>query len=1211
MGKPKFTKMQQAAIDIKNKNILVSAAAGSGKTAVLVSRIIDRVLDKDNPVDIDRILVMTFTRAAASQMKEKILEAINEERLKNPHDKNLSRQYMLVHNAYIMTIDSFCMSVVRSHFEEIGLSPDFRMADDAEITLIKNDVLSEVLEECYENGDESFLRMTEIFASNKTDTNIEDLILNIENYSESYPDPKGWIETCIQYNDSLINGSDDEPLENACIEDKYEWILIYLSSVRDELNYLRRILDEAGDICSAEFGPLPYLEAIENDIEKVDRLLGFSDYNDLYLRSIDDEMLKIKSLATYRLPKEETVTAAEIEARTVLRDQVKAIRDKYKKSFTSIVDTISSMSPDSIDKGMKMMSSPVRELASLSMLFLERFEEKKRELNVVDFSDIAHMCLDILKAEDGNTARQYREFFKEIYVDEYQDSNFVQEEILNLISNETDTTGNVFMVGDVKQSIYGFRNAKPEIFIDKYDRFEKYSEDSDIQSRDVCVNLSHNFRSRGEVLTSINNIFKKVMTRELGGIEYDEDASLHQGRQFADVSCDNETEVNLFISGKDTPDKESEALMVATKIKYLMDNMMVEDSSCEEGRRPLKYSDIVILFRTLKNWDTTFRDILESQGIPVFVTSSVGYFEALEVKTILNFLKIIDNPLQDIPFAQVMMSVIGDFNEEDVALIRAEFKDGYLYEAFMNYFNTHCIEENATVSKLNEKVISFNERINEYRRKSEYLSVSEILTEIIDGEYGNIIKAMPGGKKKFANLNMLLEKALEYGKTSYKGIFQFNRYIETIRKYEVDYGEANLSDENDDTVRIMSIHKSKGLEFPVCFVSGISKKINFKDTSAPVLTDGQFAIATDIIDIERRVKSKSLFKLAIGKKKHSEILAEELRLLYVAMTRAKEKLILTGCVKDETTVSNSLVTLENMKSYLDMYILASDKGVVDNIRLSYYTEKDLIDDAVKESVSNEAMRAELIRLILGESDIKETDDEILKRLEFTYPYEDKGYVKLSVSQLMHNSEKPSINEESENAETTAYMYEETHGNNAEDNIEEKAGNKGETSEDRRGALHGTAVHRILEIWDYNREVSRDSVRDFLKYAEDEMLMEEELFGIVNEDEIYNFLTSDIAERMKEADKRGELRREQPFVICDNEDDPESMLVQGVIDAFFFEDDKIVLVDYKTNNVKTEKALKDKYKIQLGYYAKALNRMLHKEIKESVIYSTVLNRCISI
>ena len=643
--------------------------------------------------------------------------------------------------------------------------------------------------------------------------------------------------------------------------------------------------------------------------------------------------------------------------------------------------------------------------------------------------------------------------------------------------------------------------------------------------------------------------------------------------------------------------------MVANKIKYLMQNMLVEDSSCEGGKRPLKYSDIVILFRTLKNWDTVFRDVLESQGIPVFITSSVGYFEALEVKTILNFLKIVDNPLQDIPFAQVMMSVIGDFSEEDVALIRSEFKDGYLYEAFINYFNTHCTGENVTNGTLCEKVISFNEKINEYRKKSEYLSVSEILTEIIDGEYGNIIKALPGGKKKFANLNMLLMKAIEYGKTSYKGIFQFNRYIETIRKYEIDYGEANLSDENDDTVRIMSIHKSKGLEFPVCFVSGISKQINFKDTNAAVLTDGQFAIATDIIDIERRVKSKSLFKDAIAKKKHTEIIAEELRLLYVAMTRAKEKLILTGTVKDEKTLTESLVTLENITSYLDMYILASDNGVVDDIRLSYYTQKDLIDDAVKESIGNEALRAELIRLIAGESEFKEYDNEIAKRLEFSYPYEDKGYVKLGVSQIMHNSQKPINAEDSDYAESTAYIYEETNEDDAYD--------KETSSNNSRGALHGTAVHRILEIWDYSREVTHESVRDFLKYAEDEMLMEEELFGIVNEDEIYNFLTSDIAKRMKEADERGELRREQPFVICDDENDPESMLVQGVIDAFFFEDDMIVLVDYKTNNVKTEKALKDKYKIQLDYYAKALNRMLNKEIKESVIYSTVLNRCISI
>lgn len=1207
MGKPTFTKMQQAAIDIRDKNILVSAAAGSGKTAVLVSRIIDRVLDENNPTDIDRILVMTFTRAAASQMKERILDAINEKRMANPHNKNLNRQYMLVHNAYIMTIDSFCMNVVRSHFEEIDLSPDFRMADEAEITLIKKDVLSEILEECYENGDYNFLTMTEVFAAKKTDMAVEELVLSLYGYSESYPNPIEWLDSCIY---------SDENGQNKSFEDRYPWIEIYLKYVQDELVHLRTILDEAGDISSMELGPCGYRTAIDDDISKIDRILGFEGYLDLYNRCSENDILSFSGLGRVSIPKEGAAPQGEIEERTRLRDRVKEIREKYKKSFTKIVSTVSSMSPELVGRGNEIMATPVNELVSLTKLFSERFEAKKREVNVVDFSDIEHMCLKILTKGKDTTAKQYRDFFKEIYVDEYQDSNFVQEEILRLISREDEEQGNVFMVGDVKQSIYGFRNAKPEIFIDKYKTFSSYTEGVDCVDRDVCIDLSHNFRSRAEVLDSVNSIFRKIMTSGLGGIEYDEAASLHKGREFADTECDNTTELNLYISSEGTSDREAEALMIANKIKYLIANMKVEDFESKDGIRPLRYSDIVILLRATKGWDNTFMNVLEGQGIPVFVTSSTGYFETSEVKTLLNFLKIIDNPLQDIPLAAVMMSVIGNFTEEEVAIIRGEYKDGYLYEALCRYYEAHCenADENSIIAR---KTGVFYAKIVYYRRKSEYLSVSDILSQIIDGEYGKMIKAMPGGRKRYANVNMLLKKAVEYGKTSYKGIFQFNRYIETIRKYEIDYGEANLSDENDNTVRIMSIHKSKGLEFPVCFVSGISKKLNMMDTRAAVLTDGKYGIATDIIDIERRVKSKSLFKTAISKKKQTEIIAEELRLLYVAMTRAKEKLILTGTVKDENDIKDSLVTLENASTYLDMFSCAADDGELENISISYVNAEDLVDNLIEETVSDEAKRGELNRLIneCGKDGASDVDLEIKERLSFVYPYEDKGYVKVSVSQLKHGSERLTPVEDADFTDNTKYLYDEDQftndvlqSENIEVNSERKKKGRGNTS---YGALHGTAVHRILELWDYDRDASEDSIREFLDYVEREALMEDELFGMVSVEEIHDFLTSEIAVRMKDAYKKGNLFREQPFVMSDDENDPESMLIQGVIDAYFFEEDKIVLVDYKTNRDKTAEQLKEMYSFQLESYGRALTRMLHMEIKESVIYSTVLARCISI
>ncbi|MDO4189056.1 MAG: helicase-exonuclease AddAB subunit AddA [Lachnospiraceae bacterium] len=1202
MAETRFTEKQQTAIDIRERDILVSAAAGSGKTAVLVQRIIDRILDENNPIDIDRILVMTFTRAAAAQMKERILDAINKKKSENPQDKNLSKQYALVHNAYIMTIDSFCMNVVRNHFGEIGLSPDFRIADEGEITLLQQDVLAEVIEEAYESSSEEFLKMTEIFASKKTDTAIEKLVLSLYNYAASYADPFDWLEKCIG--------------KTTASEGEYEWLQFYVNLVKREFEYYRSILDEAADICDYELGPRPYKEAIESDITFIDSMLGFNTYDELYQKCVDNIDYSFEKLGRVAMPKGDDVTEAEIAERTKLKERVKEIRDKCKESINTVLKLVSTMSLKVIKEGQDMMAAPVEELVNLTISFFDRFNEKKRDMNIVDFNDIEHMCLEILKKGKDTTALEYKEFFEEIYIDEYQDSNFVQEEIVNLIAKHT------FMVGDVKQSIYGFRNAKPEIFIEKYERFSK-----DIEDPQVRIDLSHNFRSRGEVLISVNNIFRQIMTKEYGGIAYDDDAALYQGREFKASDSDYTTELNLFISNPDSPDKESEALMVANRIKNLMKTCQVEDPNSETGLRPLRYSDIVILLRTTKDWDNVFQSVLDGQGIPVFVATSTGYFETYEVRTLLNFLKIIDNPLQDIPLASVMMSVIGNFFEEEVAVIRATNMDGYLYEALESY------DVEGTIY---EKVKLFKALLSKYRRKAEYTAVSDILTEIIDSEYGKIIKAMPGGQKKYANLNMLLKKAMEYGKTSYKGIFQFNRYIEAIRKYDIDFGEANLSDETDNAVRIMSIHKSKGLEFPVCFLSGMSKKFNTMDANATVLTDSKYGIATDIIDISRRIKSKSMLKVCVAKKKRAEIIAEELRLLYVAMTRAKEKLILTGTVKSEDAFINSLATLDNAANYLDMVFAASDHGKVNNVNLSFVTAEDLIDEVVEGAARDEISRRRLIDII--ESDeIIETEklSVIRERINYRYPHIDRGSVKLSVSELKHMSEWAKDEGTDEDAENTTFLYDENgevvtecidrtllpyeeeelveaeelalriQAENREK--ENKKNGKGNLS----GALHGSAVHRVFELWDYNRPATRESVQEFITYIKEELLLEEKYHDCIRVDEILDFLNSEIAARMKNAFIRGELYREQPFVISNDENDPESMLIQGVIDAYFIEDGEIVVVDYKTDKATTAKKLKKDHGVQLDYYGKALSRLLHLNLRESVIYSTFLGESITI
>lgn len=1223
MADVKFTLMQSEAISLRDKNILVSAAAGSGKTAVLVERIIQRVLDSDNPIDIDRILVMTFTKAAAAQMKEKILKAIDEKLRENPEDEHIQKQYVLVHNASIMTIDSFCMSVVKNHFEEIGISPDFRMADEGEIRLLKQDVLEDVLEKYYEEGDEEFLNMTEVLSLGKTDQKLEDIIFDLYTFSQSYPVPFEYLDNCDnEYRNISVDGFDH-----------IKWVNQYANQTISTLKNLYKKLDEAANYCNYEFGPKAYEPGVEEVIKVIDKLLinKGSDNEPTYSRlyenalSISDE--KIGAIGRLSLPKEGTIPDEELAERAKLKDKVAAIRKEAKESVEATIKELTANSPEDVVSSMKLMSSTISMLIKVTKDFTLALNEKKRSKNVADFNDVAHFCLEILKNGKDTTAREYSEFYKEIYIDEYQDSSLLQEELLKYLARDEHK---LFMVGDVKQSIYGFRLARPQIFVDKYNKYADVSK-KDTES-DIRIDLSHNFRSRNEVLESVNSVFEYAMTKELGGIEYDEAAKLRLGANYKELDVDNTTELNMMIKSDDVNDREAEAYMVARRIKDLMANHRVEDGS--ENGRPLKYSDIAILLRSSKGWDNVFMNILENEGIPVHVASAQGYFLSFEIKILLEYLKIIDNPLQDIPLTAVMLSVIGGFTEEELSIIRGANKEGYLFDSLIKYKETYN-DTGDESSILSSHIEKFVERLNYYRRKSEYNSVEEMLTEIIDDEYGRIIAAMPNGKKRTANLNMLLNQAKEYGKTSFKGIFHFNRYIEALKKYDIDFGEANILDETDDTVRIVTVHKSKGLEYPVVFLCGMSKKFNTMDLSKTVLTDSEYGLATDVIDIKRRVKYPLLFKGLIKNKKKIELISEELRLLYVAMTRAKEKLIMTGVVKDEEEIDESNIDQVKINSYLDVYKYAyglnkskttsePDSGAInidDAIRTSYVTAEDITVEKTFEESGLMARRERLLS-ILNKNASKNTENEdafdaisdIIYCINYEYPYQsEKKAVKISVSELKHRSY-----ETSETSDSTLFSDFEDEinaiGTSNTISSEEQANShskKDNSSEPTFGALHGSAVHRVFELWDYTRYESRESVESFLKYIEEEKLMEDELMGIVNVDEILAFVTSDIAKRMKIASFNDNLYREQPFVISEDLEDPESTLIQGIIDAYFYEDDEIVLVDYKTDKGKTAEKLIADHKIQLDYYADALERMLGTKVKEKIIYSTELKKSIAI
>ena len=1168
-----FTKDQQLAIDIRDKNILVSAAAGSGKTAVLVNRIINRILDKENPVDIDRILVMTFTKAAAAQMKEKILSAIEEKRAQDPFNKNLLKQAALVHSANITTIDSFCLGVVRNHFSEIDLNPDFRMADEGECNLMKQDVLDKIFEKYYENSDEEFINMTETFAAKKNDNAIGDIILKLHNFSLSYPDPDEFLRGC----NNAYEISRDSNIDNLF------WVKEYINELDKTLNCAGRILDKAGDLCMEPLGPTPYLKAIEDDIRIVDELLAKKTYSDVY-SYIEEKGISYMRMPSYRIPKEGDAPSAEIEKRCEIRDKVKNLREKAKKSIDAYVKLISENPVNEIISGMEAMKPHINSIINITIDFGREYSNHKREKNVVDFGDLEHMCLNILRTSES-AAEEYRQYFDEIYVDEYQDSNLIQEELLKYLCKLGDE-GNLFMVGDVKQSIYGFRLARPEIFIDKYNNFKCF-ENAD---HDVKIDLHDNFRSRGSVIDSVNDIFRHVMVKESGSIIYDDNAALHA---LANYPLGNGFETELIITEKDEDinDRELEARSVGKRIREIVGKFEVTEG---ERLRKAKYSDIVILLRTAKGWDNVFMNVLSDMGIPVHVTQSSGYFSQTEVATLLEYLKIIDNPLQDIPLMATLRSVIGGFYDEEIARIRGAFKEGYLFDALNEYYETYSSNEECKA--LTDKIQCFTQELNYYRRKTSYTSVELIISEIIDGYYGDCILASENGKKKYANLNILLQKAVDYGKTSYKGLFHFNRYIELLHKYEVDFGEANVLDEKDDAVRIMSIHKSKGLEFPICFICGMNKKFNTKDASDAIITDVDRGIAVDIIDQVKRTKKKSMFKASLSIKKRNEVLAEELRLFYVAMTRAKEKLIMTAVCKDYDPEDE--ISLQNARTYLDLYTYANRQCKIESIDLTENTVADLINEEIEKNITEEINREKINKYLAQDNTIPV---DILSRMEYKYPYfDDKSGLKVSVSELKRRSMIIKEDDSKEDNDITTDLITES----------EKIIPKFIKQDEKvfSPALRGTAIHRVFELWDYSLNTDKESVEKFIETVYKDKRLETDLYELVNTSLVERFVNSDIAIRMRQADKNGSLRREQPFVIEDKES---GMLIQGIIDAYFVEDNEIVVVDYKTDNVKCGDELIKKYQVQLNYYGTALNMLTGMNVKEKVIYSTRLNECITI
>ena len=1192
-----WTESQKKVIDRRERNILVSAAAGSGKTAVLVERIIQKITQ--DKVDIDKLLIVTFTNAAAAEMRERIRDAIEKKLEEEPEDIHLQRQFTLVHNAQITTIDSFCLYVIRNYFYKIDLEPNFRVADEGELSLLRSDVLGKLLEAHYAAGEEAFLSFVAGYGSAKSDQAIQDMILKMYTYAQSYPWPDEWLVSCGQAYDL----KEEADMEQA------DWMKQFLDSLVTAVSDCGSQMREALNVCEEPDGPYMYADALKEDIRRLDAIRESGSYARF------GEEINAYAKAFPKL-----AAARKFEGSVEKKELVQNIRNAMKKEIKDMRDKFFFKEPEEIFLDMKKTAPAVKMLVALTEEFASCFAAEKKRKNLVDFSDMEHFALKILvdqtTKEPTETADEFAALFDEIMIDEYQDSNYVQETLLRAVSKERFGQNNLFMVGDVKQSIYRFRLARPELFMEKFDTYAA--------GMPGCerIDLQKNFRSRNEVLSGVNDIFYKIMCRDLGNVVYDENAALYPGADYPEDMDPAMFAMEVLVadeSGAEEMERvELEARMIASRIHEMRkEGQTVTDKESGE-LRPMEYRDIVILLRSVSGMADTFVKVLLEEGIPAFTTSRTGYFSTVEIQTVLNMLRVIDNPMQDIPLAAVLYSPVGGFSGEDLAKIRAVSGEKTFYESILTY---DTMPEEETDQKLRERLRGFLAKLETFRKRVPYTPVHELITELLEETgYLSYITALPAGEQKCANVQMLIEQAIHYEDTSYKGLFHFVRYIEKLRKYDVDYGEADIINENENAVRIMSIHKSKGLEFPVVFAAGMGKTFNTQDTRSRLILHPELGIGLDCMDTVRRTKTPTLLKRTLARQTEEENLGEELRVLYVALTRAKEKLILCGCLKDvekkfgeyrqnvDTEHPVSFLARSSAHCYFD-WVLPALYSYPEKYEIRMFGETDARAGHLKEAVRTLLTKEQVKRAV--QTADKELLEKIEERLSFAYPFEAEKDIKtkVSVSEIKHQR----MQFEPEEMETVQWYAEEETEEIVPDFIEKR---------DRVncGALRGSAMHLVMQCLPFAGSPSDGNKKQMYAWIAEELeklkkagRLDETMYELVRIPMIVDFFASPLGKRMVQADQREELRKEKAFVLgipageiwdCDSR---ELVLVQGIVDAFFYEDGDIILMDYKTDSVEKPEQLIQRYQAQLDLYARALEEATGKKVREKIIYSFHLKK----
>ncbi|MBR6642993.1 MAG: helicase-exonuclease AddAB subunit AddA [Lachnospiraceae bacterium] len=1267
MAEIRLTPEQQKVVDTRNCNLLVAAAAGSGKTAVLVKRIIKKVTEEGQ--DIDRLLIVTFTNAAAAEMRERIGAAIEEALEQHPEDAHLQRQLLLLHNARITTIHSFCLSVVREFFHLLSLDPGFRIGDEAELSLLKADVLEEVLEAAYEKEEAPFAAFVESFGSVKNDDAIKGYVLKLYNLAMSQPYPGEWLDSlCDAFGLSLEEFQNHPMLERV------------MQEVRNCLADCQTVLERLFLLAEEPEGPVAYKENFQTDEEELLRLSSAAkDY-----RSFSEALASLKFT---------TLSRKKQEASEEKKELAKSLRKHIKDQIGNLQEEFFYETPEELWQSIVHMKLPMQGLVCLTKEFMAGYEVQKQEKNLLDFNDLEHMALRILteRTAEGRVvptaaANILSGRFDEIMIDEYQDSNRIQESVLTSVSGAWRDNPNVFMVGDVKQSIYRFRMACPDLFMDKY---ETYGSEGKAQK----IDLAKNFRSRKCVLDAINVLFAGLMHKESTEVEYDAAASLYFGAAYPQEKSAHCTEVlfvNAEASGTEKGDGygstaweaeqeedareasdtgedgelsreektlvQAEALAVANRIKELRHS----DLTVGSEERSVDYGDMVILLRTMSGWSEAFLEVFAEQGIPAYADTSSGYFKTFEIRKTLDFLRILDNPKQDVAFAAVLHSPIGGFTAQELAELRVKYgmvsaknkTNRGLYEAAREAAgNAPGINDGVS-----SKAARFFEIYDSLRAEADYSSIHELIEHFyrISGFY-DVVTAMPGGERRRGNLDMLVIRAKQYEATSFSGLYDFIRYIDRLMKYEVDFGEAGTANAGQ-MVRIMSIHKSKGLEFPVVFLCGMEKKMNRMDMRSRMIFHAEYGLGPEFVDTTLRVKSPTLLKKVIAKQMNEEMMAEELRVLYVAMTRAREKLILVGAMKEpekryetwqqrsQTVNGSGLLAsyVSKAQSYYDLIcplLFAgnrSSKEVVNwsellafggtRVSITKHMENESFPDAVftgtfalrefgavERALQTEGTRqtkeellAVLEQMKTMEPSASEEALAVRKLLElqnsFQYPYgmEANLPVKVTVSELkrlhLEEAEEPKILLQDE------ISFDEDDCTYPEFLKPEKT---------ISGSDRGTIYHHIMELIPFAENMPKNAVKATLDGMVREGVLKPEDREAVSDSKLAKFFSSELGRRMCHAEDEGTLRREQPFVIglpakelFPDSASEEIVLVQGVIDAFFEEEDGLVLMDYKTDHIHEDaKAeLTQKYKSQLGYYRTALEKLTGKKVKEVWFYA---------